>query len=67
MWIFWVAILLTLALAVGLIAVVAISAGRLQGPRVDKFEHVAQAANRHLNGQGTPPKVFERLDQLHQG
>lgn len=66
MWVFGVATVLTLALAVALLAVVAIAAGRLSGPRVAKWEQVATTANRHLNGQGTPPKVFDRLDHLNE-
>lgn len=67
MWVFGVATVLTLVLALALLAVVAIATGHLQGRRVARWEQVATTANRHLNGQGTPPKVFERLDHLREG
>ncbi|MCC2593252.1 hypothetical protein LKO27_07500 [Tessaracoccus sp. OS52] len=61
-WIAVVAIILTVAVALGLLAVVAISAGRLTGPRAARWERVAETTTRHLNGDGTPPRVLEKLD-----
>ena len=66
MWVFALAIVFTVALALILLAAVAISAGRLQGPRAAKWESLADTATRHMNGQGKPPKVFSRLDELRE-
>lgn len=62
-WIFVVAIVVTLVLALLLMAVVAISAGRLGGPRSAKWERIADTTTRHLNGKGHPPRLLERLDE----
>lgn len=66
MWIFGIAILMTLGLAVVLLAVVAIGTGHYRSPRAARWEHAAQTANRHMNGQGTPPRVLARLDAMHE-
>ncbi|GAB3822537.1 hypothetical protein GCM10028820_33370 [Tessaracoccus terricola] len=62
-WVFLIAIVVTLVLALGLMAVVALSAGRLSGTRAAKWERVAETTSRHLNGKGHPPKFLERLDE----
>lgn len=61
-WIALIAIVVTVAVALGLLAVVAISAGQLNGPRTARWEKVADTASRHLNGEGAPPKVLGKLD-----
>lgn len=62
-WVFLIAVVMTLVLALGLMAVVALSAGRLTGTRTAKWERVAETTSRHLNGKGHPPKFLERLDE----
>lgn len=62
-WVFLVAVVITLMLALGLMALVALSAGRLGGRRAARWEQVAQTTSRHLNGKGQPPKFLERLDE----
>ncbi len=53
--------LFILALAGGLIAVVASSAGRLEVKHA-RWGRVVEETSRHLNGQGDVPKFLERLD-----
>lgn len=61
-WVFLLAIIVTVVLALGLMAVVALSAGRLGNPRSARWERVAETTSRHLDGKGRPPKFLERLD-----
>lgn len=56
-----IAVLFALILAVGLLVVVAVSAGHLE-VKEPKLERVIDEANRHLNGAGEVPKFLERLD-----
>ncbi|TRY19013.1 hypothetical protein FOJ82_07895 [Tessaracoccus rhinocerotis] len=62
-WVFVFAVVVTVVLALGLMAVVALSSGRLGGRRGAKWERVAETTSRHLNGKGQPPKFLERLDE----
>ncbi|MBB1513718.1 hypothetical protein H5399_14055 [Tessaracoccus sp. MC1627] len=56
-----IAVLFVLILAVGLLVVVAASAGHLE-VKEPKLGRVIDEANRHLNGTGEVPKFLERLD-----
>ncbi|MHA6511355.1 hypothetical protein [Tessaracoccus sp. Z1128] len=55
------AVLLILVLAVALLIVVAVSAGRFE-VKDARFGRAIDEANRHLNGNGAVPKFLERLD-----
>lgn len=57
-----IAVLLSLILAVGLLVVVAVSAGRLE-VKEPRLGRVIDEANRHLSGTGEVPKFLERLDE----
>ncbi len=58
-----VGLVLTIALALFVMAVVAVSAGRSEGPGNTRWERVVDQTNRHLNAEGEVPKFLERLDQ----
>lgn len=57
------AIVATVGLALALLAVVAISNGHLTFRGSDRAHRAIDVVNRHLNGEGTPPRFLERLDQ----
>lgn len=57
-----IGVVLTVGLALGLIALVAISSGQVKH-RSTKWDSVIETASQHLNGEGPTPEVFKRLDR----
>lgn len=57
-----IAVLLALILAIGLLVVVAVSAGHLE-VKEPRLERAIDEANRHLSGTGEVPRFLERLDE----
>lgn len=62
-WIVVVGLVVTIGLALFVMAVVAVSAGRMDRPNSTRWERVIDETNRHLGAEGDVPKFLERLDQ----
>lgn len=61
-WIVVVGLVVTIGLALFVMAVVAVSAGRISRPNDTRWERVIDETNRHLSAEGEVPKFLERLD-----
>ncbi|MDF1489783.1 hypothetical protein [Tessaracoccus caeni] len=59
----FVVLFFTVAISLGLMAVVAVSSGRFT-PRKEKWAEVADKANEYLNAQGETPRFLESLDAV---
>lgn len=62
-WIAVVGLIITIGLALFVMAVVAVSAGRLGRPNSTRWERVIDETNRHLNAEGDVPGFLGKLDQ----
>lgn len=62
MWVMVAATVISVLLALGLLAVVAVSSGHVRrDPRLDKFNEFADQATKTLNGETEPPQRFTEL------
>lgn len=54
-------LIITLAVAVGVLAVVAVGMGGRYTEKNEKFTSFAEVATKHLNGDAEPPRKFVEL------
>lgn len=63
MWIVIGAVVVTVSLAFFLLAVVAITTGHARPTGNARWDEIIDNTGRHLNGEGSVPRVLERFDR----